>query len=156
MLNTPVNQEDSTYESVVYVSIVSPAVAMIQTVHAVVHFETAQVGANFDNWHIPTQRFDAKMGITIIILACFYWPLIGLYLDSVLTSTFGIRKNPCFCLMPSYWGCTRERRTSIKKDPADLETNVIKTDQNLQAADGESEISIGNHYISPSEVTPAP
>lgn len=44
MLNTSVNQDDTTYADVVLVAIFSPAVAMIQTVYAIVHFETAQVG----------------------------------------------------------------------------------------------------------------
>ena len=61
--------------------LVSPAVAMIQTTNAIVHFETAGVGASFENWHIAAKRFDAKTGIYIIIASCFYLPIIGLYLD---------------------------------------------------------------------------
>ena len=102
---------------------------MIQAVRAIVHFETSEVGANFDNWHMIVKRYDSKTGIIVIILACFYIPLIGLYLDQVLNSTFGVRKHPCFCFMPSYWRSGKARR-NIKSVHVG-NTTATKTDQNL-------------------------
>jgi ATP-binding cassette, subfamily A (ABC1), member 3 len=43
----------------------------------------------------------------IISLLLFFW--IGIWLDNVLPSAYGLRKGWCFCLSPHYW-CGRTRR----------------------------------------------
>ena len=45
----------------------SPAILMINSVFHIVHFETAGVGASFENWQIMAKHFDSKTGILMII-----------------------------------------------------------------------------------------
>ena len=68
-------------------------------------FEVTGVGLQFSN--IGTQyqnyKFSSCLILMVISLFLFFW--LGIYLDNVLPSAYGLRKPWCFCFYPSYWGC---------------------------------------------------
>lgn len=45
--------------------------------------------------------------VMMISLLLFFF--IGLWLDNILPTSYGIRKSFFFCLLPSYWCTSRER-----------------------------------------------
>ena len=57
----------------------------------------------------------------IISLLLFFW--IGIWLDNVLPSAYGLRKGWCFCFSPQYW-CGRSRKGERKnsKNAVDAES----------------------------------
>jgi hypothetical protein len=70
----------------------------------------------------------------VISLAIFF--LLGIYLDNVLPSAYGLRKHWCYCLSPSYWcrkGSPSLKRKKSPKNVVDFErgglTNVNEEDE---------------------------
>ena len=50
---------------------------------------------------------------------------LGLYFENVLQGTFGVKKSPCFCCLPSFW-CGASRKKGYVKahdDSNDLLSN---------------------------------
>jgi len=77
--------------------------------------------------------------------------ILGIYLDNVMPTAIGGRKNPCFCFMPrSYSCCKKKSKTGEIIDDSDLEDNsfvsVMNVDDErnnvLLTADLEAEIEL--------------
>lgn len=48
----------------------------------------------------------------IISLLLFFW--VGIWLDNVLPSAYGLRKGWCFCCSPHFW-CGRSRKSKKER-----------------------------------------
>ena len=72
-------------------------------------FETSGVGLQASTLRTEFQNYSMGtcFSAMIISLLLFFW--IGIWLDNVLPSAYGLRKGWCFCLSPRYW-CGRARR----------------------------------------------
>jgi hypothetical protein len=58
--------------------------------------------------------------------------LLGMYLDAILPSKFGKRRNPCYCLMPSFYSCCRRARST-----PNTETETLLSDTNNEEDEAE-------------------
>lgn len=74
------------------------------------------MGTNPSNFWEPYGNFSMGDGIFMLAVDCVYIMLIGFYMEQVMPKTIGTRRNPCFCLLPRYWGCCR-RKDSFKVEP---------------------------------------
>ena len=78
-------------------------------------FETSGIGVSWDNIDQPVYRTDIWLMMKIMFFAFFYLTIIGVYLDQITQSTFGVRKHPCFFLSPSYWGLSCRGKKQLSK-----------------------------------------
>jgi hypothetical protein len=86
-------------------------------------YETSGVGLQASNLRTEYQNYSMDMCFSVmaISLAVFFW--LGIWLDNVLPSPYGLRKGWCFCLSPRYWcgGTRRTRKNSVDAESAEDE-----------------------------------
>jgi ABC-type glutathione transport system ATPase component len=58
------------------------------------------------------QNYTVGSALIIMTISLFLFLFLGLYLDNVLPSTYGIRRPVCYCCIPSFWCRDRGRRRS--------------------------------------------
>ena len=49
------------------------------------------------------QNYKFQTGLVMMVISLFIFSFIGLYLDNVLPSAFGLRKSWYFVFTSSYW-----------------------------------------------------
>jgi len=67
------------------------------------------------------------------ICSFFVFGIIGLYLDKVLPSQYGVRQPPYFFLLPSFWLSTKKRDTA--KCPEFTEDELMKKENYEDVSD---------------------
>jgi len=55
------------------------------------------------NIKLEYENYTFENCLLIMIISFFLFFTMGLYLDNVFPSVYGIRKAPWYCLRPSYW-----------------------------------------------------
>jgi ATP-binding cassette subfamily A (ABC1) protein 3 len=84
-------------------------------------FETSGTGLQVSN--LRTQYQNYAMGTCfsamIISLLLFFW--VGIWLDNVLPSAYGLRKGWCFCLSPHFWCGRSKNQKVIRRNTVDAE-----------------------------------
>lgn len=86
-------------------------------------FETSGVGVVPANMSTVYQNYALSDMLIVMTISLFLFFFVGIWLDNVLPSAYGLRKNVCFCLSPHYW-CRARRSPARKKSP-----RVDNTDQ---------------------------
>ena len=92
-------------------------VAVIRGSETLAYFEIKDEGLHF--WNIDRKlRFFSFQGCLVMMVASFFvFLVLGLYLDNVFPSIYGLRKHPLYCLTRGYWcRTTNNRRGSDKKN----------------------------------------
>jgi hypothetical protein len=75
----------------------------------IAQFETSGIGVQSYNLGTQYRNYTLSRSIGVMILSLFLFLFVGLYLEQVLPSSYGLRKHWCFLLSPSYW-CGKERK----------------------------------------------
>lgn len=71
--------------------------------------------------------------LNMCTLSFFLFTLLGIYLDKVLPSQFGVRLPPYFFLLPSYWFNSKKRAT--QKCPEFAEDEHMKKENYEDVSD---------------------
>ena len=74
-------------------------------------FENSGIGLTWDNYGSVYKNYSTANFLNMCTLSFFLFTLLGLYLDKVLPSQFGVRLPPYFFLLPSYWLSSKKRGT---------------------------------------------
>lgn len=84
----------------------------------IAQFETSGVGVQNSNLSTQFHNYTLSRAIGVMIISLFLFLGVGLYLEQVLPSAYGLRKHWCFLLSPSYWfgGSQRKGRKTRKSD----------------------------------------
>jgi hypothetical protein len=85
-----------------YASLIS-TVAVIRGSSVFADFEILKGGLDFKNFGTPVDDYSFENCLLIMVVSFFLFLIIGLYLDNVFPSVYGLRKKPWFFLKPSYW-----------------------------------------------------
>jgi hypothetical protein len=94
-------------------------VAVIRGSETLAYFEIKDEGLHF--WNIDRLlRFFSFQGCLVMMVASFIvFLVLGLYLDNVFPSIYGLRKHPLYCLTRGYWCRTaNNRRGADRKNPS--------------------------------------
>ena len=90
----------------------SPPVAMIETVAVLARYEQSGVGVRWHNIGAMYNEYSTQIGLIMMGINCVWLVLIGIYLEQVAPKTVGVRRNPCFFFLPSFWkemcGCKNQ------------------------------------------------
>jgi hypothetical protein len=89
-----------------YASLIS-TVAVIRGSSVFARFEIQGEGLHFQNLGVTYMNYTFENCLLIMIISFFLFLILGLYLDNVFPSVYGLRKQPWFFLKPSYWCKTR-------------------------------------------------
>lgn len=54
------------------------------------------------------------MKVMILSLVLFF--LLGLYLDNIISHSYGLKKHWCYCFLPSYWCGKKYRKNNSKNN----------------------------------------
>lgn len=84
------------------------------------NFNTAS-GLNFDNLTIDYQGYSFRNGLLIMAFNVLFWGLLGLYLDQVLGSQFGVAKPLCFCCQSKKKSKVPEEQQAFLQDEGEAE-----------------------------------
>ena len=60
------------------------------------NYSTAE-GLTFNTGSMTYQGYSFRGGILMMLFNVVFWALLGIYLDQVVPSQFGIAKPVCFC-----------------------------------------------------------
>jgi len=93
----------------------SPTTALTQAIKSFGQFEVLGIGQNFDTFGMRYHDYSVQDGIISLAICCVYLFLLGIYMENVMPKTYGQRRNPCFCFLPSYWCAGRRSRKSCKR-----------------------------------------
>jgi hypothetical protein len=74
---------------------------MIKTFYVIGAMEGSNVGINFRNIGTMVGGFSVLYGLRMFLLNSILSYSIGFYFDQAMPKTFGVRKHPCFCFLPS-------------------------------------------------------
>jgi ATP-binding cassette subfamily A (ABC1) protein 3 len=80
-----------------------PNCAFCEGISILSEFEGTSEGANFRNLSLEVNEGSMLLVLGMLLLDTLWLTLLGLYLDKVLPSTYGVTHVPWFCLLPSYW-----------------------------------------------------
>ena len=86
-----------------------PNVGMSFAIYSLYHFETDSVGLNFENTSIWYNNMTYNAAILSLIFDTVFYLLLGLYLDQVVPSQYGVAKKWNFLCTRSFW-CSNRRR----------------------------------------------
>ena len=75
-----------------------PNICMNQIVKQIFfyNYNTAE-GLTFNTGSLDYQGYSFRGGIFMMMFNVVFWALLGIYLDQVVPSQFGIAKPLCFC-----------------------------------------------------------
>ena len=104
---------------------------MIKMFNVMGALEGSTVGSRFNNLDSEIGGFSVGMGFKMLILDTAILYLFGYYLEQVMPKTFGVRKNPCFCLLPSTFKscCSCKNKKPKKRTRFTTPTNAILPDE---------------------------
>jgi ATP-binding cassette subfamily A (ABC1) protein 3 len=80
-----------------------PNIAMSYTMSTLYHFEMQGAGLTMSSINSLYANFTFADGLLMIILDCFLYTLLGLYLDQVVPSEFGVQLRWNFFCKKTYW-----------------------------------------------------
>jgi len=69
------------------------------------NYESTGVGIDSSTAAALFENYDFNTALSMLAVSFLFFFLLGLYLDRVIPSTYGKPQNPCFCFLPSFWGC---------------------------------------------------
>jgi hypothetical protein len=81
-------------------------------------FEVSGVGLQGNNLKTVYQNYSIQGCLIVMVISLVLFFLIGLWLDNILPSAYGLRKSFCFCCLPSFWcnaGSRRKYRETARK-----------------------------------------
>jgi ATP-binding cassette, subfamily A (ABC1), member 3 len=87
-----------------------PNVGMSFCIYNLYHFETDSTGLNFDNTTIYYNNVTYSGALLALVFDTFFYLFLGLYLDQVVPSQYGVAKKWYFLCTKSFWCQTRRRR----------------------------------------------
>ncbi len=94
-------------------------------------FEVSGVGLQMSNMSTVFQYYSMSSCFITMVISLFMFLSLGIWLDNILPSAYGLRKSCCFCCLPSYWcGRTRKSERTVKKgsrNAVDIETPEDQT-----------------------------
>ena len=93
----------------------SPPVSMLFTIRTLTTYEASHVGITWDNIWAEYENFSVAHGFVMFTLDFFILVILGLYLDVILPKTYGLRRNLCFCVTPSYWCGGNQRSGKVSQ-----------------------------------------
>ena len=79
----------------------SPITAMSFSGNTILAFEALQVGLTSDNINEIYNGYSVSIAMGFLVIDFFIFFVLGIYLDQVWPSEFGVRKHPLFCLRRS-------------------------------------------------------
>ncbi len=88
-------------------------VAVIRGSETFAYFEIKDEGLNFSNMNRPLRFFSFQGCLVMMIASFFLFLILGLYLDNVFPSIYGLRKHPLYCLTRGYWCRIQNRKREI-------------------------------------------
>ena len=101
---------------------------MAQIASVIAEYESTGVGIRYENLKDPYLNYTYMEGMIMLVVDLVLFTLIGLWLDAVFPKEYGQRLSPCFCFMPTYWGCCGCRRQR-EVDDDELSRHSILTDR---------------------------
>ena len=95
-------------------------VAVIRGSETFAYFEIKDEGLHFWNINRPLRFFSFQGCLVMMVASFFVFLVLGIYLDNVFPSIYGLRKHPLYCLTRGYWCRTtaNKRRAADKKNPS--------------------------------------
>jgi len=81
---------------------------------ALARFEGSGVGLNFDNITILYQNYKVATALYMMFISFFVFLILGLYLEKVLPSAYGLRQPWYFIFQCSYWFPGSKKRAPIE------------------------------------------
>eukprot|EP00347_Sterkiella_histriomuscorum_P002219 403369012 len=91
-----------------------PNIGMSFSVFTLYYFESDSTGLNFTNASIINDNISFQIAILTLAFDCVFYLLIGLYLDQVIPSQYGVARKWYFLCSCRYW-CGSKRK-QIRKD----------------------------------------
>lgn len=86
-----------------------PNVGMSFCIYNLFHFENDSTGLSFTNSSILFQNCTFTSSLVALIFDTFFYLFLGLYLDSVIPSQYGVAKKWYFLCTRNFW-CSGRRR----------------------------------------------
>jgi ATP-binding cassette, subfamily A (ABC1), member 3 len=80
-------------------------------------FESSGIGLQANNMMTVYQNYSLSSCLIVMVISLFLFFFIGIWLDNVLPSAYGLRKGWCFCLTPSFWCRARRNAGPGRKSP---------------------------------------
>ena len=66
-------------------------------------FEIAGLGIKYDNINVEIENYAFSYCLFMMVVSLAVFFIIGIYLENVLPTTYGLRKSFYFFLTKSYW-----------------------------------------------------
>jgi len=82
-------------------------------------FESNGLGMNPETFNVEVDNIDMGTVFGMLVADFFLYIIIGLYLEKVWPSEFGVPHAPWFFLLPSYW-CPGRNRNNARQDERKL------------------------------------
>jgi len=105
---------------------------MFFAVQNLFYLEYQATGLTFGTVNLEYQNYQFSTALIMLAVDTIYLLFLGIYLDQVIPSDFGVAKPWNFCCLPRYWrGSTRRRRGRGEGEEASL----LEADAELAPSD---------------------
>jgi len=110
-----------------------PAVAFQRGATVLARFEASGVGLHSDNITMLYENYKVATALYMLVVSFFVFLLLGLYLEKVLPSAYGLRQPWYFIFQLSYWFPAASKKAPIEHhshpdEQEDLEKESIPED----------------------------
>ena len=97
---------------------------MINSIAVLAQFEGSGIGIKWHNIDSEYNAYTVAIGLKMMTFNCVWLVLLGTYLEQVTPKTVGVRRHPCFFLLPKFWkemfSCKHSKH--IKIDDHEMKT----------------------------------
>lgn len=98
-----------------------PTIAVSRGANNLGVLEESTIGLNFANYNDLIDNFRFNSALIMMVVSFFCFTIMGLYLDNVLPSKYGVRKPINFFLTKRYWFGEQRRVGKVDNSSEDEE-----------------------------------
>lgn len=90
-------------------------VAVSRGMNNLAQFESSGIGVSISNFNLIYENYSMALCCIMMTVSLVLFFFLGIYLDNVLPSTFGVNKKWYFCLTKNFWCGNSERNGAVKQ-----------------------------------------
>ncbi|RLN46846.1 hypothetical protein BBO99_00008704 [Phytophthora kernoviae] len=122
---------DSSPEDDITYACIMPPVALSFGLSTISDFEASGIGVNFGNLTTLNVNFRLSTALSMLLVDCAFYTLLGLYLEKVLAKQYGTSLKWYFPFSPAYWrGRKKPLQSTSSETPTDVLLDNITVDVN--------------------------
>ncbi|KAG7398223.1 ATP-binding cassette sub- A member 12 [Phytophthora boehmeriae] len=129
---------DSSPEEDITYACIMPPVALSFGLSTISDFEASGIGANFENLTTLNVNFRLSTALSMLLVDCGIYTLLGLYLEKVLNKQYGTSLKWNFPFSPSYWrGRKKPSRPTMASTATDVDNVTVEVNSNIEPVNAE-------------------